>query len=302
MRVFLKMTLFTLIIVSAFLYYGNSIPQISNKDTGPIEIGESPEELVEAGKLVFEKENSCLTCHSIGADPKARCPDQENVAVLAAERKPGMSAVEYLVEAVYAPNAHIVEGYQKNQMKPVNKPPLALSDDEIKAVLCYLISLSIPVDVESVRAIEAAQAPYKSGKIQVAEEAQEIDLGFPQDEEELAYMIEDGQQTYADMKCWQCHSVKGVDWSEFTDVEITIDEANIGPDLSNMGGIQNPQYILESLITPSAIIVAPMDVNADEAGKSKMPDYHDTLTLRQLIDLMAYLVSLKGGGDDGNNQ
>jgi hypothetical protein len=45
-----------------------------------------------------------------------------------------------------------------------------------------------------------------------------------------------------------------------------------------------------------------VDVNADEAGKSKMPDYHDTLTLRQLIDLTAYLVSLKGGGDDGKNQ
>ncbi len=296
MRIFLRLTVFVLITVIAFLFYGNSIPQISNKDSGPIEIGESPEELVEAGKLVFEKENSCLTCHSIGPDPNARCPDQQNVAVLAAERIPGMSAMEYLVESVYDPNAHILEGYPKNQMKPVNKPPLTLTDDEIKAVLCYLISLSSTVDVDSVMAVEAAQMPYKSGKIQVADDAPEIDLGFPQDEEEMGWAIMDGQQTYSDMKCWQCHVIKGVDWSEFTDLEIVIDDANIGPDLTNIGGIQSPQYILESLITPSAVIVAPVDLNSDEAGRSKMPEYHDTVTLRQLIDMTAYLASLKGVG------
>ncbi len=296
MRVFMNISLFVLITVGAFAYYGNSIPQISTENIGPIEVGETPEELVEAGKAVFEKENSCLTCHSIGEDPKARCPDQENVAIIAATRRPGMSAVEYLVESVYDPNAFIVEGYPKNQMKPVSKPPLALTDDEIKAVLCYLISLSTPVDIETVKAIEVAQAPYKTGKIQVAEAEEGINFGFPEDEEDLQFTIEDGQQTFADMKCWQCHTVKGVDWSEFTEAEIKIDEGKIGPGLSNIGGIQSPQYILESILTPSAVIVAPLEVHADEVGGSKMPGYHDTMTLRQLIDITAYMASLKGKG------
>ncbi len=181
-------------------------------------------------------------------------------------------------------------------MKPVNKPPLALTDDETKAVLSYLISLSTPVDIETVKAIEVAQAPYKTGKIQVAEAEEEINLGFPEDEEELQFTIEDGQQTYADMKCWQCHKVKGVDWSEFTGAEIKIDEGKIGPDLSNIGGIQTPQYILESILTPSAVIVAPLELHADKVGGSKMPGYHDTMTLRQLVDITAYMVSLKGEG------
>jgi mono/diheme cytochrome c family protein len=33
-----------------------------------------------------------------------------------------------------------------------------------------------------------------------------------------------------------------------------------------------------------------------EAGKSKMPEYNDVLTVKQLADLSAYLASLKGGG------
>ncbi len=296
MRVLINISLFFLLTVSAFAYYGSSIPQISTENIGPIEVGETPEELIEAGQAIFEKENSCLTCHSIGEDPKARCPNQEDTAIEAAERKPGMSAVEYLVESVYDPNAFIVEGYPKNQMKAVNRPPLTLKDDEIKAVLCYLMSLSTTVDTETVQAIEVAQAPYETGKIQVAETEEGINLGFPEDEEELQYTIEDGQQTFADMKCWQCHTVKGVDWSQFTETKIEIDEGNIGPDLSNIGGIQMPQYLLESILSPSAVIVAPLEVHADEVGGSKMPGYHDTMTLRQLVDITAYMVSLKGEG------
>jgi mono/diheme cytochrome c family protein len=32
-----------------------------------------------------------------------------------------------------------------------------------------------------------------------------------------------------------------------------------------------------------------------EDGKSKMPDYSDILTVKQVADLAAYLASLKGG-------
>jgi hypothetical protein len=31
-------------------------------------------------------------------------------------------------------------------------------------------------------------------------------------------------------------------------------------------------------------------------GKSKLPEYNDTFTVRQLADLTAYLTSLKAGG------
>jgi len=39
-------------------------------------------------------------------------------------------------------------------------------------------------------------------------------------------------------------------------------------------------------------------VGAD--GKSKMPDYNDTFTVRQLADITAYLISLKGDGHKGH--
>lgn len=56
------------------------------------------------------------------------------------------------------------------------------------------------------------------------------------------------------------------------------------------------EFFAESIINPNAVI----DQKGKELsylgddGKSKMPDYSDVLTLRQITDLAAYLASLKG--------
>ena len=128
------------------------------------EIGETPEELIAAGKTIFMSDRAqCLTCHSLGEDPKARCPNQEGVGERAATRKAGLSAAEFLVESVYDPNAFIAPGYPAKQMTPVNKPPIALSHDEILAILSYLNTLGGQTDAEFVDALKNAQSPWRKG-------------------------------------------------------------------------------------------------------------------------------------------
>jgi mono/diheme cytochrome c family protein len=62
-----------------------------------------------------------------------------------------------------------------------------------------------------------------------------------------------------------------------------------------MGGMHPVEFFAESVITPNAVI----DPNAKEKGylgddgKSKMPNYNDGLTVKQVADLAAYLTSLK---------
>jgi mono/diheme cytochrome c family protein len=65
-----------------------------------------------------------------------------------------------------------------------------------------------------------------------------------------------------------------------------------------MAGLHPAEFFFESIVNPDAVV----DQGAKEKdyvgadGKSKMPDYNDTFTMRQLADLTAYLMSLKGGG------
>lgn len=64
-----------------------------------------------------------------------------------------------------------------------------------------------------------------------------------------------------------------------------------------MAGMHSIEFFAESIVNPNAVI----DDDAKERGyvgedgKSKMPDYTDVLTVRQLADLSSYLASLSGG-------
>jgi mono/diheme cytochrome c family protein len=280
MRSVISVAAFVLVVVASFVWFSRSVPQSSRADSGPIEIGESPEELMAAGKQIFERENSCLTCHSLGEDPKARCPNLEPVWEQAVKRRPEITAAEYLVQSVYDPGAYTVEGFPENQMKPVNRPPIGLSDDEIKAVLCYLVSLSIELTDEQVRDVERAQGPYSRGEIIVAQS----DEGFVWPEGDP----EEGEFIFEEMKCLQCHVVFGKGGSDST---------NSGPDLTSIGSIQTRQYLFESIVSPNAVIVKG-ETHTTIDGATKMPEYHDTMTLRWLVDLVTYMATLQGGADE----
>jgi mono/diheme cytochrome c family protein len=98
------------------------------------------EELAATGRKIMEGKGLCLTCHTIGKSGALRFPDLDGVAVRAATRVPGLSAVDYLAQSIYEPNAFIVPGFNPG-MPVINKPPIGLSDQEILAVIAYLQTL-----------------------------------------------------------------------------------------------------------------------------------------------------------------
>lgn len=101
----------------------------------------------------------------------------------------------------------------------------------------------------------------------------------------------EGRKMFVQLECYKCHEVKGE-----TFPAVAVGEKGLGPELSQMAGMHPVEFFAESVMNPNAVI----DPDAREKGyvgedgKSKMPDYSDILTVKQVVDLAAYLASLKG--------
>jgi hypothetical protein len=94
-----------------------------------------------------------------------------------------------------------------------------------------------------------------------------------------------GRQAFVDLRCYACHAVKG----ELFPLKPG-EAATAGPELSGMGGHHPAEYLAESIVNPSAVLVeGPGYIGGD--GRSIMPSYPD-MTLGQLVDLVAYLKTL----------
>jgi mono/diheme cytochrome c family protein len=123
-----------------YTWVGQKVPQKEVPAPVVIEISKSatPADMAALGKEIAEGKGLCLTCHTIdGRSGALRYPDLQGIYTLAADRREGYSAFEYLNESLYEPDVFIVDGYTKG-MPAISKPPVALTDDEILAVLAWL--------------------------------------------------------------------------------------------------------------------------------------------------------------------
>jgi len=100
----------------------------------------STADMAKLGRQIMEGKGFCLTCHTIGKTGALRFPDLAGVDVRAKTRVPGLSDVEYFAESMYDPTAFVVPGFPP-AMPPINKPPIALNDQEILSVIAYLQTL-----------------------------------------------------------------------------------------------------------------------------------------------------------------
>lgn len=125
-----------------YTYVGQLVPQ--KEVHPPVEIALSkemgPDEMRRVGRELMEGKGLCFTCHTVGKKGSLRFPDLEGIGARAGQRIPGLSDVEYLAQSLYQPDLFVVEGFNPG-MPPVNKPPIGLTDDEIRAVIAYLQSL-----------------------------------------------------------------------------------------------------------------------------------------------------------------
>jgi len=95
-----------------------------------------------------------------------------------------------------------------------------------------------------------------------------------------------GREVFTRLECFTCHAVSGAPFPP---------PSRPGPELTNVGGHHPAGYLAESIMNPNAVIVEGRGY-ADPDGRSIMPDYRDSLSLGDLIDLVAYLKSLGGSG------
>jgi mono/diheme cytochrome c family protein len=94
-----------------------------------------------------------------------------------------------------------------------------------------------------------------------------------------------GRDVFEKLECYSCHQVAGEPFPAPSDA------ARVGPELASMAAHHPPEYFAESIVNPSAVVDNRAWRGAD--GSSKMPSYNDTITVQELIDVVAYLKALK---------
>lgn len=98
---------------------------------------------------------------------------------------------------------------------------------------------------------------------------------------------EAGREVFVKMKCYTCHNVSGEKFPAHKR-----DVGDVGPDLTGMGEHHPAEYLAESILNVNAVILTDDPKYTGPDKLSVMPEYLDTLTLRQWVDLVAYLKSL----------
>jgi mono/diheme cytochrome c family protein len=262
----LKVSAFALVVMGSYTWYANSIPQLESKPPEELSLeggSVTPEQLVAAGEKIFREKGQCTTCHTVGG-PGGRGPDLAGVGGRAGTRKPGTPAKAYLVESLINPAAFIVPNYP-NIMPKIDRPPIGLNRSELWATAAYLESLggSVDVKLDDIPATAGAQAGAGGA-------APSIELPGDPKVGQAVFM---GKGT-----CIACHKAGSIGASP------------LGPDLSNIAATQTVDYIMGKVLNPASKGV----VSGFPAGV--MPStFGQVLTAREYVDLIAFLLTLKGG-------
>jgi mono/diheme cytochrome c family protein len=85
--------------------------------------------------IVVGGKAGCASCHSLDAGNDGIGPSLAGVGALAGERLPGMSAADYLREAIIDPDSYVVEGYGPGIMPK----GWDLSDSQIDSLVDFLL-------------------------------------------------------------------------------------------------------------------------------------------------------------------
>ena len=96
--------------------------------------------------------------------------------------------------------------------------------------------------------------------------------------------IERGKTAFAELKCWACHTVDGMDFPAPT-------EQPAVPLGGRVREVRTDGYLVTSIIHPSHKLAARPVEEITVEGESRMPDYTMSITVRQLVDMVAMLQS-----------
>jgi len=97
-----------------------------------------------------------------------------------------------------------------------------------------------------------------------------------------------GKKVFADLECYKCHVIEGAGFPPLGS------DGKRGPSLTGVGAHHPAAYFAESILAPNAVLLeGPRYIGPD--GKSIMPSFADSLSVTQLLDLVAFIKSQDGG-------
>jgi mono/diheme cytochrome c family protein len=137
---------------------------------------------------------------------------------------------DYLIESLTHPQDYLVQGFPPI-MPVINKPPIALNNDEIAAVVAFLQSVQggkVTVTPKMVATFTGTEAPAQPGPA-AAQPVVAPATNRPPD------------QLIAELACIACHK---------------FDEPGplVGPSLWDIGARHDEAYIRQSILDPNAVI------------------------------------------------
>ena len=97
-----------------------------------------------------------------------------------------------------------------------------------------------------------------------------------------------GKFVFEKFECYYCHEVRGEQFPS---------PAEDAPELSQMGPLHPIEFFAESVMNPNAVV--PKAFRQSD-GKSPMTDFTEKMTVRELIDVSAYITSLRPKGAPKN--
>lgn len=104
-----------------------------------------------------------------------------------------------------------------------------------------------------------------------------------------------GRAAFEKFECFACHEVRGEKFPGPTKRE------TLGPELASMTYHHSPSFLAEAIINPGAWI-DPGKGYAQVNGSSKMPSFADSMTVQELIDLIAFLRGLAPPGQTHHHE
>lgn len=101
--------------------------------------------------------------------------------------------------------------------------------------------------------------------------------------------VERGKATFMELNCHTCHNVKGTDIPAPSKEYAYVRVVELGGQIRK---VKTYGELVTSIINPSHVLAPgyPKEL-ISKGNQSAMPDFNDKMTIRQLIDLVAFLQS-----------
>jgi len=278
MKNFLKVTLFSLLLISLFSLYSNyGIPEIQPAPPPTeekLDLGSmTMEQFIAVGEKIVSGKGTCTLCHN----ELGRAPLLEELVTATPQRlqdsryQGEASDLEsYILESMLDPSSYVVVGFGKagsndteSPMPNVTGGGIDLSEAEISAVIAYLQDLGgADVTVE----IPTGTATEDSTEI-VASKAQALGSA---------------EEIVASYGCGACHRIAG-------------QSGAIGPDLSSIGETRDSDYLRRAILDPNAEV-------AEGYPPNLMPATYGSQFYAQELELLVAYMKASVGGAGGQTE